>query len=317
MKKLLFFFCLGFSTVIFSQRKYAKEFSLATDNDLFISLTQDRYYTSGLFLSYRYLSKKSSKKTLKKIYTAQLGQHIYTPFKPNVTSVNFHDRPFAGYLYGGFSVHNFYANNSVLKLSGEIGVIGPSSLAREAMKFIHDIYGFREAIGWEYQIAEALALNFNGTYIKNLGVDNTNKIDISWYNNAKIGTVFTDISTGFYGRIAVFKPLQKLANSIAFSGNLNNETTEFNNEAEAFFYIQPTVSYVHYDATIQGSFLNTTSPVTYLLESLKFTTEFGFRFTANRFNFGYKVVYHTKKLKSTRVPKGNLYGGVVLSYQFN
>lgn len=314
MKKMLFFIFLASSLSIFSQRKYSKEISFTNDNDLYVSTFRDRYYTNGMFLSYRYASKKTFKKVLKKNYEIQIGHHIYTPFKATVSSVKLHDRPFAGYLFGKFGLSNFYKSNDILNLSGQIGVIGSSAYGEELMEIIHDIYKFRKAIGWKYQIPNTFALNLEATHVKPL-LD-SEYFDISWHNNIKLGTVFTDISTGIYSRIG-FKPLQNLVNSIAFNGNLNNKKSKFNNKAEVFFYVKPTIWYVVHDTTIQGSLFNDKSPITFELNPFKFTTEFGIRFTANRFNFGYSIFYHTKKLKSPRVPNWNSYGSIQLSYQFN
>ncbi|QXP74209.1 lipid A deacylase LpxR family protein [Tenacibaculum sp. AHE15PA] len=314
MKQKIFFFILLSSISLFSQRKYAKEFSFLNDNDLYISPNQDRYYTNGMFFSYRYLSNNTTEKLEKKIFEIQIGHHMYTPFKAIVEQSSDHDRPFAGYLFGSFGIHRFYKNETIIKTTLQLGSLGPSALSKPMQDFIHEIYGFKKAIGWEDQISDALAVNLKITYIKKLA--NDNYLDVNWVNNIRIGTVYTDFSTGFYGRIGL-KPLQKIINSIAFNANLNNENTNFNNEIESFLYIKPMFSYVAYDATIEGSFLNDSSPITYDIEPFKFTAEIGIRFTANRFNFGYAINYHTKKLKSVRVPKGNFYGTLLFNYQFN
>lgn len=314
MKQKIFFFILLSSISLFSQRKYAKEFSFLNDNDLYISPNQDRYYTNGMFFSYRYLSNNTTEKLEKKIFEIQIGHHMYTPFKAIVEQSSDHDRPFAGYLFGSFGIHRFYKNETIIKTTLQLGALGPSALSKPMQDFIHEIYGFKKAIGWEDQISDALAVNLKIAYIKKLA--NDNYLDVKWVNNIRIGTVYTDFSTGFYGRIGL-KPLQKIINSIAFNANLNNENTNFYNEIESFLYIKPMFSYVAYDATIEGSFLNDSSPITYDIEPFKFTAEIGIRFTANRFNFGYAINYHTKKLKSIRVPKGNFYGTLLFNYQFN
>ena len=143
--------------------------------------------------------------------------------------------------------------------------------------------------------------------------DSSNHFDISWVNSLKIGTVYTNISTGFYSRIG-FKPLQKIINSIAFNTSLNNEETNFFREAESFFYIKPTLRYALYDATLQGSFLNKNSPVTKELVPLVFNIELGLRFTVNRVNFGYVFIYNTSKSKGLRYDYGNKYGSLVINY---
>lgn len=316
MKKLLLFLFFGYSITLFSQRKYSKEINFTNDNDLYVSTKRDRYYSNGMFFSYRFISNFNNEKVAKRTYEFQIGHHIYTPFKAVVQSVSLHDRPFAGYLFANIGASNFYKDNSVLKLSTQVGVVGPSAFGKELMDIVHDIYGFTDAVGWKYQIKNAFALNFEATYVKPLISSKSKTFDISWYNNAKVGTIFNDISTGLYGRIG-FKPLQNLVNSIAFNGNLNRKDSKFNNEAEVFFYVKPLFSYVAYDTTIQGSMFNNDSPVTFDVKPFKFSTEFGLRFTSNRFNFGYSVFYHSKKLKSVNVPKAVFYGSIQINYQFN
>ncbi|CAM1363801.1 conserved exported hypothetical protein [Tenacibaculum litoreum] len=314
MKKNILLLFILLSLPSFSQRKYAKEFSFINDNDLYTSTYQDRYYTNGAFLTYRFLSKNQVKNVAKKIYKIQLGHHMYTPYKAIVETVEEHDRPFAGYLFGSFGINKFYTNESILKTSLQLGVIGSSALSEELQGVIHKMYGFKEATGWDYQIKDAFALNLKVDYIKKITKDNV--FDLNWINSARLGTVYTDLSSGLFTRIG-FKPLESIINSIAFHGNLNNHNTNFKNNAEVFIYLKPALHYVAYDATIEGSFLTEKSPVTFEIEPFKFTTEFGIRFTSNRFNFGYAINYHTKKLKSSRVPKGNFYGTIQLNYQFN
>ncbi len=312
VKKLILLFFIVINC--YSQRKYSKQFSFVNDNDLYISFYQDRYYTNGAFLTYSYLSSKEPKEVIKKIYNFQLAQKLYSPFKANVSFLDEHDRPFAGYLYGRFGIGYFFKNKSFLKLNGDIGVIGPSAFGEESMNFVHDIYGFEPATGWRYQIQDAFALNLNAEYSKQIA--SSKYIDLNWNSSLNFGTVFTDISTGFISRIGI-KPLQDIANSIAFDSNLNNEFSNFNNETEVFFYVNPSVRYAIYDATIQGSFLNDNNIVTYELKPIVFTTEFGFKFTANRFNFKYAIIHHSKKLKSVNVPNGNFYGSISVNYGFN
>ncbi|WP_428742517.1 lipid A deacylase LpxR family protein [Tenacibaculum sp.] len=315
MKKNISLLFILFSLHCFSQRKYAKEFSFLNDNDLYISTYQDRYYTNGAFLTYRYLSEKQFKNIEKRAYEIQVGHHMYTPFKSVVETVEEHDRPFAGYLYGSFGINSFYKKEVILKTSIQIGVIGSHSFSEELQDFIHKMYGFKKATGWDYQIKNAFAINFKTDYIKK--ITRNDVFDINWANTAKLGTVYTDFSTGLYSRIG-FKPLENIINSIAFNGNLNNSNTHFSNNAEVFLYIKPMIYYVAYDATIEGSFLaNDDSPITFDIEPFKFTSEIGLRFTSNRFNFGYAIHYHTRKLKSEHVSKGNFYGTIKLSYQFN
>lgn len=313
MKHLLFFCFLFLPIILFSQEKYAKEISFISDNDFYFSTFNDRYYTNGLFLSYKYLSKTKKENQEKRILEWQIGHEMFTPYEAVVQSVNLHDRPFASYLFTSFGVNRIYKNDRTLNTTIQIGVIGPNAFGKELQDFIHDIYGFKKAIGWKHQIKNAFGLNFNANYNQFLIKDPSNHYDLSWINSAKTGTIYTNISSGFYARLG-FKPLARIINSIAFKTNLNDKNTSFKREIESFLYIKPLVRYTLYDATIQGSFLNTTSEVTKEVVPFVFHLELGLKFTANRFHFGYIFNYNTNKSKNLRYDNGNNYGTVSVHY---
>ena len=307
---ILFFFISHF---IFSQSKFSKEISLITDNDLYVSKVNDRYYTSGVFLTFSYLSESKNDQLEKRILEWQIGHEMFTPYKSIVEDISEHDRPFAAYLYGSFGINRLYKNNSNFKTTLQIGIIGSNAFGKELQDFIHDIYGFNKAVGWKHQIKNAFGLNLNAEYIKHLTKSSNNYFDISWVNSGKIGTIYSNISTGFYGRIG-FKPLQKIANSIAFNTSINNKKTNYVREVETFIYIKPMLRYAFYDATLQGSFLNKNSEVTNELVPLVFNLEVGLRFTANRFNFGYVYNYNSNKSKNLRYDNGQPYGSILINY---
>lgn len=296
-----------------SQEKFSREISLVTDNDLYVSSFKDHYYTSGLFLTYRQLLNSKNDLLDKRIFEWQIGHKMYTPYKSLVNSPMEHDRPFAGYLYVGFGVNRAYKNNQILKTSLQVGVIGSNSFARELQEFIHNIYGFKKATGWEYQIKNAFGLNFNTNYSKTV-IDSKKKyFDISWINSLNLGSVITNTSSGFYTRVG-FIPLQKSTNTIAFNTNLNNKHTNYFRETESFLYVKSMLNYVFYDATLQGSFFNKTSPITKKIIPLILNIEVGLKFTVNRLNFGYVFNYYTKKSKGLRYNYGDQYGRITINY---
>jgi lipid A 3-O-deacylase len=313
MKKKMLFLFLPFTLSIFSQKKFSKEIVFITENDLYTSTYDDRYYTNGMFLSFKYLSKEKKETLEKKIFEWEIGHKIYTPNKATTLYIKNHDRPFAGYLYSSFSINRIYKNNQSFKTILQLGVIGSNAFSKELQDFIHDVYGFEKAVGWKYQIKNALALNFNAEYNKFLVKDTSNHYDLSWINSGKIGTVFTNIASGFLARIG-FKPLQNLANSIAYNTNINNANTSYFKAVESFVFIKPSIGYTFYDATLQGSFLNPNSEITAELIPLVFSLEIGFKFTANRFNFGYTINYNTNKSKNLKFDNGHKFGAINFNY---
>ncbi|ARV13649.1 lipid A deacylase LpxR family protein [Polaribacter sp. SA4-12] len=313
MKYYIFTLLLFVSSLTISQEKFSQDISFITDNDLYVSKVRDRYYTSGIFLAYRYLSNNKNESLEKRILEWKLGHEMYTPNKAVVYNISQHDRPFAGYLYGSFGINRVYKKPQILNTSIQIGVIGSNSYAEELQEFIHDIYGFKEAVGWEYQIENAFVLNFNAEYLTTILNTEKNLFDITWTNELNLGTIYTNMSTGINARIG-FRPLQKISNSIAFNTSLNNEQNNSFREVESFLYIKPMLRYAVYDATLQGSFLNNTSLVTKELVPIVLDIELGLKFTANRFNFGYTFIYNTNKSKDLRYTYGHKYGSIIINY---
>ena len=72
------------------------------------SSVNDKYYTNGFELYYRYLNKNKNPKINKKITEFKLGQNIYNPQTINADDFFVNDRPFAGYLFGRVGVFNYY-----------------------------------------------------------------------------------------------------------------------------------------------------------------------------------------------------------------
>ena len=313
MRTLLLFFFMSLTFFSIAQSNFSKEISLISDNDVYTSIVRDGYYTNGLFLNYRVVKKDITENSPKKIYTFQLGHMMFTASKSTLQFSFSQDRPFAGYLYAGFGIGKFYNSNAILTTKIEVGVIGPNAKGHELQKFMHSIYDFPDPSGWKFQIKNAFALNINASYLHYFKKISSNKLDISSYNFLKTGTVFTSISTGIYSRIGV-KNLQPFSNSVAFHSNLNKKSTS---HKESFIFIKPMIHYTFYDATIEGSFLNNTSPVTFDVMPFHFSMELGYRYYRKRFLYGYTFTYHTQKLKSLRAAKTNSYGSIYIGYYFN
>ena len=313
MKKTIFCILFLVFSALASQEKFSREFKVQTDNDLYISTEEDKYYTNGLFLSYKYLSTKKSEKLHKKIIQWSLGHEMYSPFKAVLRDPEAHDRPFAAYLFGSLSYHFIFKNNQNLKTTLQFGVLGKNAFGRELQDFVHDIYGYKRAIGWAYQIKSALGLNLNLAYLKRIGINSTKRIDLNFAANSRVGSIYTDVSLGFLSRIGL-TTLAPMANTIAFETNLNNQNTNFFNAVESFIYVKPLWHNVLYDATLEGSFLNPGSPITKKPIPMKLEVEVGIQFTAQRFNFGYAINFQTNKTDQLQKPNGNKFGRILVSY---
>lgn len=313
IKTVFFIYLLLLFSVRLSSQNAGAEIGIITDNDLYTSSKNDQYYTNGLELFYRYLSKKTKPNVLKKINEIHIGQYMYSPRTIYVNQEDMFDRPFAGYLFGEFGNTNFYKNQAVFKKYLQLGYVGPNSFAEKVQSKTHLLFHYPSFEQWDYQINNALAIQTYFMFSRPfLGSLNKERIDFQWQTEAKLGTIFTSLSTGFVTRIGI-KKLMPLWDSNFHGASLSAVKSPMTNEL--YFYMAPSVNYQIYDATIQGSLFNDNSPVTFDLIPVRFNAEAGLRYRKNNWNLSYAFVYRGKELKFYRTI-GYFYGSIRLSYLF-
>jgi hypothetical protein len=301
--------CFGFS---WAQKP--AEIGLVTDNDLYTSPTNDQYYTAGTVVFYRYLSDKSSEKLAKKIYDFRIGQYIYNPQSTRAGEIDVNDRPFAGYLFGEFGINYFYADESVLKLNVQGGVVGPEAGAEAVQRALHKVVGYHSVQGWQYQITTMLGAQLGAYYShKVLGNRFKEKVDFHLLGELNVGTVWNSASIGAMMRISLKRPLHAMYDSSLHHAVLNKDKEAYKQHRELFLYLNPNLQYMQYDATIQGSHFNDTSPVTFPLIPFRFNAEAGVKYRYNNWNYSYSFNYRGKEL-SNNVITGFYYGSIQVSY---
>lgn len=308
-KKILTTVLILISTLIFAQIR-TKELGFITDNDLYTSSKYDRYYTNGLELFYRFLTKNNHEKISKKIIEFRLGQYIYTPKTINADNIATNDRPFAGYLFAGIRQNIFYKDESIFKLGLQLGCIGKNSFAEEIQVQFHDLFQYKNVHGWQHQIDNALAFQSNVFHsMKIFPSSNYKYIDFNFQSEANLGTVFTGIKTGFMTRIG-FKKILPIYDSNIHGASVNARAEQ---KSEFYFYAIPSINYQFYDATIQGSLFNDSSPVTYNLIPLRFNAEAGLKYRKNSLNLSYAFIYRSKEVEN-RDNRSYFYGSILVSY---
>ncbi|MEL1255033.1 lipid A deacylase LpxR family protein [Flavobacterium sp. DGU38] len=301
------------SAFSFAQGKKA-EFGFISDNDLYTSSKYDMYYTNGLEIFYRFLSKNDNEKINKKITEFRVGQYIYNPRFINKEAVTINDRPFTGYLFAEAGRSFFYQSESVLKTDFQLGFMGPNAFGEEVQEGFHHIIGYKEVYGWENQLHNAFAVQTHVMYSKKLFPTKHNDfVDLHFQSEANLGTIFTGVSAGFLARFG-FKKLLPV-----YDSNLHDASVSFESQykiREFYFYAMPIVNYQFYDATIQGSIFSDSSPLTFDLEPLRFNAEAGLKYRYNNFNISYSFIYRGRELKDpeTNTNTGYFYGSIRLGF---
>jgi len=321
MRLFILFLILCFGSLIsFSQSNpsfFKNEFGFKTENDAYLAIKQDRYYTNGLFLFFRSALKPTAKqdtsKVVKKIWSISAGQKMYNAQSGYVPNIDFIDRPFAGYLYGSTSLQWLLKNENVFKAEIQGGIIGPSALGEEGQELYHDIFGFYELNGWQYQVKDEFALNLILNYDRLLYRSASRKIDFSLPVEARIGNTFSGIKTGVLFRTGGLNPLY---HSSATQSNVASYKEAHVLDKEFYFFLKPSLDLVLYDATISGGlFREDKGDVTFDNKPLVFSQELGLAYSQKRWTLNFSLLFKSKEVKSSA--KAHQYGIIDIFYRFN
>jgi len=315
MKRALLYVIIGIFLCLSGkgQTRYASEIGIVSDNDAYLFLALDKYYTNGLTMYFRFVPKDYSAKLFNKIIEIRIGQKIYNPFQAYVPWQERVDSPFAGYLYMETGISRFYKNESMFKTDLQIGILGPSSGAEEVQSFYHRVFNLYGVEGWEYQIHDALGINLNLSYLKSVRYFFNRQMDLSFYSSLKAGTVNTELTAGFLTRASIYS-LQPIYNSNCTGSSIGKDP-EFSYEKELFLYFRPRLSYVFYDAAVQGGLFSDSSPVTYDVRPLRLNLELGISGSYKNLNAGYSVIFQTKGAKNDLI-KSHVYASIFMGYRF-
>ena len=295
---------------------YKNEFGFRSENDAYLAYGQDRYYTNGLFITFRHAADQSRlKETVnKRIWEIEAGQKMYNPISGYVSDVEKIDRPFAGYLYAGGSINWLYQSESNLKLSVQFGTIGPSSLADEGQMLLHDVIGFYEIRGWESQVKDEFGVNLMAEYNRLIHRGTDQKTDFTFTSQAGLGNTFSGAGIGLMFRAGTLRQLFDSASMDASLSN-NSKSTPLSDK-EFFFYAEPSLHYIAYDATVEGGlFRDDKGPVTFDVKPLVFSQQLGLLYSKKRWTIDFSVVFKSREIKSSA--GAHQYGSAALYYRFN
>lgn len=149
-------------------------FTVYFENDYFGGT--DRNYTNGVKLSWlsadlggwgRSGWRKSFLQALPfvnrpdtaKNFGFSLGQQIYTPTDRKRTNPDPADRPYAGWTYLELSFVSKNAHRADI-ISIQAGMVGPSSLAEDTQRAVHEWINNDVPAGWDYQLRDEPGFNF-------------------------------------------------------------------------------------------------------------------------------------------------------------
>lgn len=133
------------------------------DNDFFV-LT-DRYYSFGLFLTYKHRLSKGFFGSENEQLNFRLGVEAFTPHNTETELIEEMDRPYAGYLglNSGWSLTN---PKNFLNVELELGLAGKSSGAGAFQRWYHNAVVVSDPQSWAAELSDSFHLNLYARYAR-------------------------------------------------------------------------------------------------------------------------------------------------------
>jgi len=291
-------------------QNFSNEFGFRSDNDAYLAIAQDQYYTNGLFITFRHALRQDSLHS-KKIYELEAGQYMYNSNSGQTNRIEEVDRPFAAYLYGGFKMNWLSKKETYFQASLQVGTIGPNAKGKEVQETLHKTIGFYTINGWQFQVNNEIGINGAFNYAKLLG--RKNKDDLTFCSSVNIGNTFSGAGVGLLYRTGKTNPLY---NSTSYNSRISNSRLDTISKAESFFFAKPTLNFVAYNATIQGGMFRTDrGPVTHQPNRVLFTQELGYMYAKKRWALSFSLIFQSKDLKQQ--VENHQYGSASIFYCFD
>lgn len=284
-----------------------KSISLKFDNDTYYYT--DYYYTYGLQIelvlpvfSKSALGIMFPKITDEALNTVgvSLSQKLYTPKNIHDTTIQFNDRPFAATV---ILSHFWYSRSlsSGIELSSaiKIGVIGPAAGGKILQQKIHEWINSPEPLGWDYQIANDLILNYDFHFFYPIIYHDSFKFGMT--TKARIGTLFDDLSAGI---------------NFAFAKNQFSNGESKNKKLIFAVNSDAAVKTVLYNATLQGGMFSRENHYTLSrteLSPLVFSANISLSVKYYGFCLRVEHDFLTKEFKSGQ---NHNYAGISMGYSF-
>lgn len=141
-----------------------------------------------------------------------LGQNIYTPEDTSRTDLILNDRPYAGWLYMGVSLHAIsqkeegrYLKQRLDTIELNVGIVGPESYAEDVQTMVHDFIDVGRPQGWNNQLDNepGLILTYERKYrFRPLAIPATGIVFEPFpHFGLNVGNVLTAASAGLSVRV--------------------------------------------------------------------------------------------------------------------
>lgn len=282
------------------------------DNDFESRAVTDYYYTQGYSfeLGLPVLQKSILAKALLRFkdQPTRYGlafEHLgFTPTSIQSNEILRGDRPFAGVIMlKSFAMSVDTARRQRMSSVLVTGMIGPAAFAGRMQATIHRLTNNIKPSGWQYQIGNDIAINYELNHEKQL-LFVPNVLSLNTNAQLRLGTLSDRAQAGLTLTLGRFNsPL---------TGSIKRTKPDF----QVYVYTQPLLSVVGYDATLQGGIFNRNNPYTLAASEINrgvFQNNYGVVVTFWKF---YAEYYRTYLSKEFKIGREHAWGGLKLGVAF-
>jgi hypothetical protein len=185
-------------------------------------------------------------------------------------------------------------------------------MAEKVQKSFHHAFDLKDPEGWEYQLNNEVGLNVEAQYTRLLYRNSNEWLDVAATPSLRLGNTFSNATAAVQLRIGGLDKLYQSASTnsrVSMGGDRQKR--------ELYFFAIPQLSYVAYNATIQGGmFVKDKGPVHYPVIPWVFTQQLGLQFATERWSAAYTAIIRTKEVGGVSTALGQQWGTLALAYRF-
>lgn len=248
-----------------------------------------------------------------------VGQNMQTPTDLSATELIVDDVPYAGSL--GFELNWIAFDDDAFRgYALIVGVIGPLSGAEAAQKAIHKVIGGDRPMGWDNQIPDEPAINFNGMFKKKVF---RTKGDGAWSADLSLNADF-GLGTGLtFGEVAAelraglnvppgfaFVP-DPIGRSIAYDATIPHEQK---GSTSIYMSVVQRRTYMQHFVFLDGSLWRDTHSVDY--DPWQNQTIIGFHVTRRRWGVHLSFWDSSSNVRTPLAGSGNDFGTIAFEWRF-
>jgi lipid A 3-O-deacylase len=298
------------NTVSFRDIKSDRYTRIFYEDDFFKGT--DRDYTQGIYIE-RVTPKLASLPTMHLLWHPANGEikyglaiedDAYTPNLIDKPGIQYGDRPYAGVLFlKTFLTATNTSRKERISTILSTGIIGQAAGGEVMQKAIHHWIHYTQPRGWPNQIRNDIVLNYQINYEKEL-IRFHDMFSVAAFDCIRLGTLSTKILSGFNLMLGNFY------SPFGITRNLKIKKIQY------YFYDQPTLNVMGYDATLEGGLFNHSSPYTIPEKNLNrivFMNRFGFVIILRRCYFEYFESWNSPEFSTTIAHRS---GGFQFSFGF-